>query len=224
MASGIGRFLKRLRRGRRGPEEFYRDDSFQSLVRKFQAIRYLVEQKATVDVIEKAPVGICITNKDHLYEYVNPAYCRLYGYEEEELIGRSFMIVVPEEMRTEMGSLHDQFMNREYELQGTWEVVTKDGSRRKILANAAYVVDESGRPKKVTFVLDITRRLQAQAELERMSTHLLEAAEELNRLAEECGEERMSDKLTRLAERISSFKPQKTGAGKEESGDVEQRK
>jgi PAS domain S-box-containing protein len=157
----------------------YREQAFAALVSKFQNIRYLVEQKATIDVIEKTPVAICITNEKHLYEYVNPAYCKLYGYEFDELIGESFLIVVPEEFQTELVSLHDQFMNREYELEGNWEVVRKDGTRLQILANAAYVVDEQGRPKKVTFVLDVTEKMNAIEKVERLHRESHEIAEKL---------------------------------------------
>jgi PAS domain S-box-containing protein len=195
MLKAVTRLLGRLLPwGPKRPKEaagLYDKDAFRALVRKFQNIRYLVEQKATIDVIEKTPVAICITNEQHLYEYVNPAYCRLYGYQLEELIGKSFLIVVPEELQSEMESLHDQFMNREYELEGTWEVVTKDGSRRTILANAAYVVDEKGKPKKVTFVLDITARTDALARIDRMKNDVAGIRRKLLALAEthesECG-------------------------------------
>ena len=36
-------------------------------------------------IIEKTPVGFCITDQDGYFELVNPAYCDIYGYTEEEL-------------------------------------------------------------------------------------------------------------------------------------------
>jgi PAS domain S-box-containing protein len=39
-------------------------------------------------VWDNFPVGICLTDKDGIYQYVNPAYCRMYGFSKEELIGR----------------------------------------------------------------------------------------------------------------------------------------
>jgi PAS domain S-box-containing protein len=143
------------------------DQAFAALLGKFSQIQYLVDQKATIDVIEKSPVGICITSQDYVYEYVNRAYCDIYGYSSDELVGNKFTIVVPEEHQQALMDLHDQFMSREHELEGEWEVLTKEQERKTILANAAYVVDEHGRPKKITFVLDITRRKRAETELER---------------------------------------------------------
>ena len=143
------------------------EQAFSALLGKFSQIQYLVDQKATLDVIEKAPVGICITNRDYTYEYVNKAYCEIYGYTPDELIGNKFTIVVPEEHQEVLMKLHDEFMDKEHELEGEWEVLTKSKDIRTILASAAYVVDEHGKPKKITFVLDITKRKKAEAELAR---------------------------------------------------------
>lgn len=116
-------------------------------------------------IIETTPVGICITNEEGLFEYVNPTYCRLYGYEPEELIGNEFIMVVPPENQDQMRHLHTEFMGRRYELRGEWSVVRKDGSTMTIIADAAYIIDVDGRPKKVTFVLDISARKQAEEAL-----------------------------------------------------------
>ena len=125
-------------------------------------------------IIESTPLGICITNKEGIYEYVNPNYCRLYGYEKEEILGRHFTTVVPESKREELIKLHEDFMGRSYELRGEWEVVRKDGKFLTILADAAYIIDVDGKPKKVTFVLDITERKkleQIRENVERMIRH-----------------------------------------------------
>ncbi len=117
-------------------------------------------------IIESTPVGICITNEDGFFEYVNPTYCRLYGYDPTELIGNHFTVVVPKENRERLGHLHAEFMGKRYELRGEWGVVRKDGTPLAIIADAAYIIDVDGRPKKVTFVLDISDRKRAEKALE----------------------------------------------------------
>jgi PAS domain S-box-containing protein len=166
-------FWKRLFGGRAAAAPIG-GDAFDLLAEKMSRIGYLAREKTMLDVIEKTPVGICITNEEHLFEYVNPAYCRLYGWTWDELIGRPFTTVVPPEHRATMIELHDRFMRREYELEGEWEVVRKDGTRLNILANAAYVVDERGRPRKITYVVDITARRRAEAERDRLAARLAE--------------------------------------------------
>ena len=162
-------------RGRKDESEL----AFDALVRKFSRIQYLVEQRAFADVVEKAPVGICITNRRYIYEYVNEAYCRIYGYAPEELVGKPFTMVVPEEYRRELTELHDRFMDQEYELTGEWKVRAKDGTQLTILANAVYVRDEKRIPRKITFVLDVTERARAVDQLARVADELEPAIERL---------------------------------------------
>lgn len=125
-------------------------------------------------IIESTPVGICITNEDGYYEYVNPTYCRLYGYDPSDLIGVHFTKVVPEQHREQLIHLHSEFMGRRYELRGEWEVVRADGSPMAIIADAAYIIDVDGRPKKVTFVLDISERKRAEQMLKETVSRLNE--------------------------------------------------
>ncbi|NJO03173.1 MAG: PAS domain S-box protein, partial [Bacteroidia bacterium] len=103
------------------------------------------------------PIGICITNDQGVFELVNDAYCRLYGYEKEELIGQNFTIVVPDDYKGYLASLHDEFIGQNYELEGQWEVQRKDGSVFTVLANASYIINKKGEPQKVTFVVDISQ-------------------------------------------------------------------
>ena len=143
-------------------------------------------------IIESTPVGICITDENGHYEYVNPTYCRLYGYEADELIGNHFTLVVPQAHRDRLIHLHSEFMGRRYELRGEWEVVRRDGSPLAIIADAAYIIDVDGRPKKVTFVLDISERKRAEAKLH----------ETVERLNEEIRQREELEKVKSQVERM----------------------
>jgi PAS domain S-box-containing protein len=133
-------------------------------------------------IIESTPVGICITDENGYYEYVNPTYCRLYQYEPEELIGEHFTIVVPDDHKDELIHLHEEFMGRRYELRGEWAVKKKSGESMSIIADAAYIIDVDGRPKKVTFVLDISERKRAERMLEETVEQLHEEIQQREEL------------------------------------------
>lgn len=156
-------------------------DQKQALVRHYNEDIQNSEARLR-QIIETTPVGICITDEEALFEYVNPTYCRLYGYQRDELIGREFTLVVPPEYQAKMRHLHDEFMGHRYELRGEWSVVRKDGSRMSIIADAAYIIDVDGRPKKVTFVLDISARKQAEEALRETIERLNAEIEERKRL------------------------------------------
>ena len=57
------------------------------------------------------PVPACITNEKREFEEVNDAYCRLYGYERDALVGKSFVMVVPDEAKEELARRHDDFFS-----------------------------------------------------------------------------------------------------------------
>lgn len=107
---------------------------------------------AFANIIEGTHLGICITDPNGNYSAVNEAYCKLYGYRREELIGKSFLMVVQEQQKDRLQELHDMFMKLKDEIFRNWEVVKKDGSLIKISADAGYAANILGKPHKVTFV------------------------------------------------------------------------
>jgi PAS domain S-box-containing protein len=126
-------------------------------------------------IVQSTPSGICITDEEGIFEYVNPAFCAIYGYDLQELIGEHFTIVVPESHRTWLIELHDKFIAGTNEVRGEWPVVRKNGDELFILADAVRILGMDGRPKKVTFVVDITARKRAEDELARSEGRLREA-------------------------------------------------
>lgn len=160
-------------------------------------------KRNTENVIKAAPIGICITTPEGHFEMANPAYCEFYGYREEDVLNRHFTLVVPEESRAILSALHDDFMqgNESQELRQEWDVVTRDGEKRTIIAEAARIEGEDGKPRKVTFIIDITQRKQLEERLklanERLDhiAHHDELTELLNRRA---GLQRMGEEIQRF--------------------------
>lgn len=132
-------------------------------------------------IFDATPAGICITDENGYFEAVNPAYCRIYRYEKEELIGKHFTIVVPEENRPLLNRLHDDFIAGEaaVEVRGEWDVVDAKGNPLSIIADAARIVGEDGRPKKATFVIDITEKRILERKLQEKKEELEQFNREL---------------------------------------------
>ena len=136
-------------------------------------------------ILGATPIGICITDRHGYFEYVNPVYCRLYGYRPEALLGSHFTIVVPEESQKQLSDLHDSFIaagGGSGELRGEWNVRRSDGTPLVILADAAFIEDTNGEPKKVTFVVDITERKRMEGELQDTISELHAEMHERRRL------------------------------------------
>jgi PAS domain S-box-containing protein len=106
---------------------------------------------------------------------VNEAFLRTYGYEEEEILGKSVVTIrssnnPPDlkeaiEQKTLGGGWHGELIN-----------VRKDGSEFPVLLSTSALRDQNGEP--VAFVgvgTDITERKQAQEALKRYNEELLAA-------------------------------------------------
>jgi rsbT co-antagonist protein RsbR len=132
-------------------------------------------------IIEHVPSGICITNEQGVFEYVNPSYCRIYGYREEELVGQPFTVVVPREQHQQAQVLHDTFLAERREIPADWTVVNKAGELLHILASAAYLEDTNGQARKVTFVLDITDRKRIEEQQALLQQQVIETQQALVR-------------------------------------------
>jgi PAS domain S-box-containing protein len=126
-------------------------------------------------IIDATPLGICITNADCVFEYVNKAYADIYGYHPSELIGKPFTMIVEPEKVSFWKDLHDKYLAGYKEIRGEWNTVHKSGKLLTILADAARIVGTDGKPKKVTFVMDVTelsklREESRQNEVQMMQT------------------------------------------------------
>jgi len=115
-------------------------------------------------IIEKTPVGICITDKNGIFEYANKSYQKIYKYTSDELLGQHFTIVVHPDNRDYLSDLHDKFIlgSDGSEARGEWTVINKYGDEINIIADAAKIIGSDSSPKKVTFVIDITERMRAE--------------------------------------------------------------
>ncbi|GAB1370370.1 hypothetical protein MASR1M45_04300 [Candidatus Kapaibacterium sp.] len=134
-------------------------------------------------IIEKTPIGMCITDKNGFYEYVNPAYCEIYKFTREELINQHFTIVVADEIKEFFKNLHDRFIDEgeHVEVRGEWEVFDKNGAKLNIIADAARIIGSDGDPRKVTFVIDITEMKNTETRLRKA----MEIAENANKAKSE---------------------------------------
>lgn len=119
-------------------------------------------------IFETANLGICLTNIEGRFVAVNPAYCNIYGYKEDELVGQHFTKVVPKVNQETMTRLHDDFLiHKKQELSGEWDVLDRHGKKMRILASAGILEDIVGGPYKITTITDITdsheaRRIQQE--------------------------------------------------------------
>lgn len=132
-------------------------------------------------IIETSPDGIITIDADGVIDSFNPASEILFGYKEEEVVGKSVNMLMPEPYRSE----HDSYLQHYFDtgvkrIIGIGREVTarrKDGSEFPIeLAVGEMEID--GRKQFTGFVRDITQRRVAEEELQLSQDRLKELQSE----------------------------------------------
>jgi PAS domain S-box-containing protein len=121
-------------------------------------------------IAETASDAIFTIDRDSKIEYVNQAVTRIFGWEQDELIGKKLDVIMPEYLR----KLHYQGMERyvttrkkHIDWTGTeLSALHRDGHEFPVEVSFGEYTKEEQR-KFVGFVRDITERKQAAEELQR---------------------------------------------------------
>lgn len=106
------------------------------------------------NILETVDVGICVTDEQGRFVQVNQAYCRIYGYSPEELIGKPFTLVVPQAHHEHAQKLHDTFIRTGCEMPAVWDVIDKYGALHKVAVRASLQKRANGSRCKITVVTD----------------------------------------------------------------------
>jgi len=112
---------------------------------------------------ENSPTGICLTDREGIYRYVNPAYCKIYGFSKEQLIDRPFyeLIMRPEDLKDLKKKYIGNFDKGIPISTGEVEFIKSDGNPVWIQFTGDFVRDK-GIPKYlVSMNIDITERKRA---------------------------------------------------------------
>ncbi len=140
----------------------------------------IISSSNMFSLIKSSPLGVCITDEQGKFIFVNNAYCALYGYQADELIGQDFTTIVPQQARDELMALHHAFIHSSLEdseqvlteLRSEWTVIDRQGNPLTIIANAVLLVGKDGARSKATFVTDITQQKNAEEKLLRANRQL----------------------------------------------------
>ena len=127
---------------------------------------------ATLNIL---PVGVCLTDQDGFYRLMNDAYCAIYEYDREELLGKHYSVIMPPD-QVEIGKAqYARLLSGDTGLPVERKRQTKDGSIVYIEAANALFQDEAGRKMVITTVRDITERKRSE-EITRLRLRLMEYA------------------------------------------------
>ena len=107
--------------------------------------------------------AMALSDPDGTVIAVNPAYCALYGLTPEQVVGKSFAIIFPEEARaTAVEQYHAVFADPDPPPSYESLVQHADGSERFVEARADFIVRDGERMAMISAIRDITERKRAE--------------------------------------------------------------
>jgi PAS domain S-box-containing protein len=118
-------------------------------------------------LIEESPQGILITDNEGIIVLINPFGRKLLGYQEADLIGKSFLDLIEPEVAPEQSGLEQELRTGKI-LQRESVLLHRNGSRIHVMGGYRYMPD--GRFQYI--FQDISERIQAEAEREALILEL----------------------------------------------------
>lgn len=150
--------------------------------------------------------GIVLTDAAGIVRDVNPAYCALYGYRADELVGQPVVVPLPPDLQAQAhtdylrlfatAASHQQFEQR---------VVGRDGHARIIEGRIAFIEVDGTRTAMVTTVRDVTQRVEMEAALNEANQQLERTNQLLQDANAQLQHDATHDSLTGLYSRRALF-------------------
>ena len=97
-------------------------------------------------------MGIAITDEIGRFVRVNPAYCQLYGYRAEELLGQSFTILSPLPIRQIALQAHTDFLAGQADSCNQWPLQHHDGHTLNYPVTESKLIGNDGTLFKIIIV------------------------------------------------------------------------
>lgn len=128
-------------------------------------------------VIERSPVGMCLTTEDGIFTEVNAAFCRVLGYTATELVGKSVASLVEGADLEKAEEIFHKLVNDEIAAaEAELRLRHRNGSSRWINYSAVHIREEPAQGLIIAQIQDVTARLEAETERDRLLKELAHLA------------------------------------------------
>ncbi|MBP9010635.1 MAG: PAS domain S-box protein [Smithellaceae bacterium] len=151
-----------------------------SVIARLQAEQLLRESERKFrDLTEKSLVGIYLL-QDRRFKYVNEEMTNIFGHTAEEMIDHMGLqeVIYPEDLPLLVQNVRQQNARGFKSMHHEFRIVTREGEVRNVEMLGSRTLYQ-GRPAVIGTLLDITERHRAQEELQRLSTAVEQAAEDI---------------------------------------------
>ncbi|RME61009.1 MAG: PAS domain S-box protein, partial [Caldilineae bacterium] len=126
-------------------------------------------------LFESAPIGVVVSNEEGGIEMVNACAEAIFGYQRHELLGRSIETLIPQRFRRRHIRHREEYFTapraRPMGLNMTLMGRRKDGSEFPVEVGLSHL-ELDGQRLAVSFISDITARVEAEEALRQQASEL----------------------------------------------------
>jgi PAS domain S-box-containing protein len=129
--------------------------------------RLRISEERFREVFEYAPVGICVAGPDERFIQVNAALCKLSGYSEQELLGKTWLeLCHPDDLAATVQRKEQLWNGRDGIAEGERRYIHRNGRVIWCHVRISLLRTDDGSPRySVMHVEDITERKRAEVSL-----------------------------------------------------------
>jgi NtrC-family two-component system sensor histidine kinase KinB len=132
-----------------------------------QALELQAQRDFVQQVMNALGQGVTVTDAEGRFEYVNPAYARLFGYSPAGLIGKRPADVTPPEDQAILAEAHARRREGETTTYET-RLIRADGSMAHVLITGTPRWREGRLAGAIAAITDLTERKRAEEEIRRL--------------------------------------------------------
>jgi len=107
-------------------------------------------------VFDALPIGVCLTDEMGYYRFMNDAYCAIYEYVREEMIGQHYSVIMPPDQIALAKKHYARLLKGDMGIPTERKRQRKDGTVIYIEAANSLVNLEDGRKMVITTTREIT--------------------------------------------------------------------
>ena len=122
-------------------------------------------ERLVSSILESTQIGIGVSDESGRFVRVNAAFCKIFGYESKDILGREFTILLPFAEHQRARAVYAEFMKTGFELPGEGTCLRSDGRPVDVQITAGRLQRADGSILRVTTVEDITLRKQIENNL-----------------------------------------------------------
>ena len=141
-------------------------------------------------LVENASDMVYRTDENGCFTFVNPATLRITGYEEEDIIGKHYkMMVRPDMFKEAITFFANQLIKKIKNTYYEYPIITKDGHELWIGQNLQLIMEDSHVTGFQAVARDITEHKKAEAAIRKLNEELEKRVEERTQALKESQEQ-----------------------------------